>query len=276
MRISPSARQLAAELGVDLAAVAGSGPDGRIMRRDIELAAAAKAPAAAAAAAPVLDRQARMRQAIAAAMMRSHRDIPQFHIMSTIDMTRAMAWLAETNKQRSIADRILAGVVLIKAAALALRDVPELNAVWSDDHVVPNPAIHIGVAISLRGGGLVAPAIHDADKQSLGELMTGFRDLVQRARAGSLRSSEMSDPTVTITSLGEEGAEAVFGLIYPPQVALIGFGRVSERPLSIEGQVASRLAVTATLTADHRVADGHRGSVFLAAVDRVLQQPEQL
>jgi pyruvate dehydrogenase E2 component (dihydrolipoamide acetyltransferase) len=218
----------------------------------------------------------RMRQAIASAMARSAREIPHFHLSTTIDMSAAVAWLADENVRRPIASRLIYGVLLIKAVALALREVPELNATWTDAGVQLKPDIHAGVAISLRGGGLVAPALHNTDKQPLDELMRDFRDLVQRARAGSLRSSEISDPTVTITSLGETGAEAVFGLIYPPQVALAGFGRLSERPMSLNGGLFSRPAVTATLSADHRVADGHRGSVFLAAVDRLLQEPSKL
>jgi pyruvate dehydrogenase E2 component (dihydrolipoamide acetyltransferase) len=273
LRISPSARQLAQQLGVDLSGVTGSGPDGRIMRRDIEEAAASTAGALP----PVeLDRQTRMRQAIAAAMARSAREIPHFHLTTTIDMSRAMAWLSAENARRPVTERLLYGAVLLKAMALALRDVPELNATWSGERVVPNPAIHVGVAISLRQGGLVAPAIHDTDRQSLTELMEKFRDVAQRARAGSLRSSEMSDPTITMTSLGETGAESVFGLIYPPQVALVGFGRVAERAVSIGGQIVSHPVVTATLSADHRVADGHRGSVYLAALERLLQEPSQL
>jgi pyruvate dehydrogenase E2 component (dihydrolipoamide acetyltransferase) len=122
----------------------------------------------------------------------------------------------------------------------------------------------------------VAPALHDADRRSLGDLMRGFRDLVQRARAGGLRSSELSDPTITVTSLGEQGVETVFGIIYPPQVAIVGFGKIVERPWSVEGAIVSRTVVTATLSADHRVTDGHRGGRFLAAVDRLLQAPERL
>ena len=209
-------------------------------------------------------------------MARSNREIPHFHVTSTIDMARAVAWLAEENKRRKIADRLLYGVLLIKAVALALREVPELNASWVDEHVVPHESIHTGIAVSLPGGGLVAPALHDADGQSLDELMRNLRDLVMRARAGSLRSSEMSDPTITITSLGDEGAEAVSGLIYPPQVALVGFGRLLERPMSVDGQVVSRSVIIATLAADHRVADGHRASRFLAALERLLQEPEKL
>jgi len=209
-------------------------------------------------------------------MARSKREIPHYYLSTAIDMQRALAWLTEENGRRPVADRLLYGVLLIKAVALALREVPELNAVWVGDRVVPSEAVHVGVAISLRGGGVVAPALHDADRQSLGDLMRNFRDLVQRARAGGLRSSELSDPTITVTSLGEQGVETVFGIIYPPQVAIVGFGKIVERPWSVGGQIVSRSLVTATLSADHRVTDGHRGGLFLAAVDRLLQEPGRL
>ena len=175
-----------------------------------------------------------------------------------------------------MAQRLIYGVLLVKAAALALRKVPELNAVWAEDHVELKPAVHVGVAISLPGGGLVSPAIHDTDKLSLGDLMAQFRDLVQRARAGRLRSSELSDPTITVTSLGEQGAESVFGLIYPPQVALVGFGRLTERPWVIDGRIEARRVIHASLAGDHRAVDGYRGSVYLAELDRLLQEPESL
>lgn len=273
VKVSPSARGLAEELAVDLSGVTGSGPSGRVMRRDVERAAEA---ARAAAPPPPEDRQVRMRQAIATAMARSNREIPHFYLGSAIDMSRAVAWLAQTNEKRLLPERLIYGVLLIKAVALALREVPELNAVWSEDRPVLNPSVHVGVAISLRGGGLVAPAIHDTDRLSLDELMSSFRDLVQRARAGRLRSSELSDPTVTVTSLGEEGAETVFGLIYPPQVALVGFGRLTQRPWVADGEALLQAVVNASLAADHRVLDGHRGSLFLAAVDRFLQKPARL
>ena len=214
-----------------------------------------------------------MRQTIAAAMARSKREIPHYYLSTTIDMGRAMTWLKEANLKRPVTDRLLYGVLLIKAVALALRQVPELNALWKENAAVQSPDIHVGVAVSLRQGGLVAPAIHDTDKRSLGELMSSFQDVVKRARAGTLRSSELSDPTITVTSLGEQGVETVFGVIYPPQVALVGFGKVVERPWVIEGQVVSRPVVTASLSADHRVTDGHRGGIFLSAIDRLLQEP---
>lgn len=269
LRISPAARQLATELGVDPSTLQGTGPDGAITREDVQRTAAARLETP-------IDRQARMRQTIAAAMARSKREIPHYYLSTTIDMGRAMTWLKEENLKRPVADRLLYGVLLIKAVALALRQVPELNGMWKGNAAVQSPDIHVGVAVSLRQGGLVAPAIHHTDKLSLGELMNRFLDVVKRARAGTLRSSELSDPTITVTSLGEQGVETVFGVIYPPQVALVGLGKIVERPWVIEGQVVSRSVVTASLSADHRVTDGHRGGLFLSAVDRLLQEPGQL
>jgi pyruvate dehydrogenase E2 component (dihydrolipoamide acetyltransferase) len=273
VRASPAAKQLAQELGVDLSNVTGTGPDGRITREDVELAAKAGPKPIEE---QVLDRYTRMRQAIASAMSRSAREIPHFHLAREIDLGVAMEWLTEENEKRPVAGRLLYAVLLIKATALALREVPELNGRWSEGGVDENPAVNIGVAISLRGGGLVAPALLDADHRTLDDLMTAFRDLVQRARAGSLRGAEIMEPTITITNLGETGADSVFGLIYPPQVALVGFGRITERARAHEREITVRPGITASLSADHRVVDGHRGSVFLAAIDRLLQEPERL
>jgi pyruvate dehydrogenase E2 component (dihydrolipoamide acetyltransferase) len=274
VRISPAARRRAEQLGVDAAALPGTGPDGAITLEDVERAgAAAPGPARPRAGA---DRQARMRQAIAAAMARAKREIPHYYLATAVDMHRAMSWLAEENRRRSVPERLLHGVLLIKAVARAVREVPELNAVWRGAEVARSEAVHVGVAIALRGGGVVAPALHDADRRSLGELMRDLRDLVRRARAGEFRSSELSDPTITVTSLGEQGVDTVFGVIYPPQVAIVGFGRIVERPWVVEGAVVARPVVTATLSADHRVSDGHRGGRFLAAVDRLLQEPARL
>ena len=274
LRISPAARKLAAERGIDPAGLQGTGPEGALTLEDIARAATG----AVGLATPVLaaERQARMRQTIAAAMARSKREIPHYYLSTTIDMSRGLAWLAAENGRRPLTERLLSSVLFIKAVALALRHVPELNALWQEGGAVRSDRIHIGTAISLRQGGLVAPALHDADHASLGDLMQRFQDLVKRARAGSLRSSELSDPTITVTSLGEQGVETVFGVIYPPQVALVGFGKVVERPWVAEGQVMPRPLVTVSLSADHRVSDGHRGGLFLAEIDRLLQKPHSL
>ena len=274
LRMSPAARKLAAERGIDASRLQGTGPEGAITLEDIERATTATADIAKPVGAA--DRQARMRQTIAAAMTRSKREIPHYYLSTTIDMGRAITWLKDSNEQRPVTERLLYGVLLIKAVALALRQVPELNALWKDGEAGRSERIHIGTAISLRQGGLVAPALHDADRLSLSELMQNFQDLVKRARAGSLRSSELSDPTITVTSLGEQGVETVFGVIYPPQVALVGFGKVVERPWVADGLVVPRPVLMASLSADHRVTDGHRGGLFLAEIDRLLQEPQSL
>lgn len=273
-RMSPAARKLAAERGIDASTLQGTGPEGAITLDDIERATTATADIVKSV--DPADRQARMRHTIAAAMARSKREIPHYYLSTTIDMGRAITWLKDSNEQRPVTERLLYGVLLIKAVALALRRVPELNALWKDGEARRRERIHIGTAISLRQGGLVAPALHDADRLSLSELMQNFQDLVKRARAGSLRSSELSDPTITVTSLGEQGVETVFGVIYPPQVALVGFGKVVERPWVAGGVVVPRPVLMASLSADHRVTDGHRGGLFLAEIDRLLQEPQSL
>jgi pyruvate dehydrogenase E2 component (dihydrolipoamide acetyltransferase) len=209
-------------------------------------------------------------------MARSKREIPHYYLCNTVDMSHSLGWLAAENLKRPVENRLVYGVLLIKAVALALREFPELNSSWIDGRAIPNADINVGAAISLRGGGLVAPALHKTDRQSIDDLMKSFLDLVKRARAATLRSSELSDPTITVTSLGEQGVETVFGIIYPPQVALVGFGRVVERPWSVEGRIVSRPALTATLSGDHRVSDGHRGALFLSAIDQLLQEPSRL
>lgn len=266
---SPLARRRAQELGVDLATVTGSGPQGSITLADIEQAAE-RAPAQPA------DRQARMREAIAAAMTRAKREIPHYYLSTTIDLAAALAWLEAANRARTVTGRLLPGVLLLKAAALALRETPELNGFWRDGRAVTSEHIHLGVAVSLRGGGLIAPALRDADRQGIDELMRNLQDVVMRARAGSLRSSEMTDATITVTNLGERGVETAFGIIYPPQLALVGFGKIVERPWVVDGAVVARPVVTATLSADHRASDGHRGARFLDALARLLTAPEAL
>ena len=217
-----------------------------------------------------------MRKAIAAAMGRSKREIPHYYLSHTVDLGAALAWLETFNAARPVPERLLPAVLLLKAAALALREVPQLNGAYVDSAFCPGDGIHVGWAISLRGGGLIAPAIRDADKQSLAELMAAMRGLVQRARTGGLRSSELASPTVTVTSLGERGAESVTGIIYPPQVAIVGFGTVLTRPWVVDGRVEPRPLASVTLAADHRVSDGHTGARLLNAIERLLQEPAKL
>jgi pyruvate dehydrogenase E2 component (dihydrolipoamide acetyltransferase) len=295
LRASPRARRLAEEHGIDLASLNGTGPDGAISGEDVERIMAARqserevpsAPAPAIPAPPppaqagadpdrAAARRLAMRRAIADLMARSKREIPHYYLETQIDMTRCLDWLEAQNAARPMAKRLLPAVLLIKAVARAAVEVPEMNGFWVDDRFSPSDTVHAGIAISLREGGLVAPAIHDAQRKDLDELMAALRDLVTRTRAGVLHRAEMTDPTITITNLGDQGVEVVHGVIYPPQVALVGFGRVTERPWASGGMVGARRALTATLAADHRATDGHRGGIFLAAIDRWLQEPEKL
>ena len=268
VRISPAARKRAAELGIAPAQVAGTGPDGTITREDIERAAATKAPPK--------DRWSEMRRAIAAAMARSKREIPHYYLATDIPLAVASRWLAERNEHRSVTERVLLAVPLLKAVARALVRYPEFNGHFRDGAFVPGAGIHLGVAISLRQGGLIAPAIRDVDALRIDELMHRLADLVARARALTLRSSEMTDATITVTNLGDQGVELVQGVIYPPQVALVGFGKVTARPWVEDGRVVAMPVVTASLAADHRTSDGHRGALLLAEIARLLQDPGSL
>jgi len=292
-RISPLAMRLAMELKVNLATVKGTGPEGAVTKADVERAA--KAPPLPTAAAPVpkpieepapaalpkpavapIDHHTAMRKVIAAAMARSKREIPHYYLGTHIDMSKAMAWLQAENLKRPVTERLLYSVLLLKAVALAADEIPEMNGFWIDGAFKPGEAVHVGVAISIRQGGLIAPAIHDVGKKNLSEIMASLRDLVKRVRAGVLRSSEIADATITVTSLGNEGVESVFGVIYPPQVALVGFGKIVERPWASGGMVGARPVIMASLSGDHRASDGHRGALFLNTIERLLQVPEKL
>ncbi len=291
--VSPVARRTAAALGVDLKGVDGTGPQGAITLHDVEHAAATahhEAPKPAptlppkpepgappkSAAEKARERGAAMRASIAAAMSRSKREIPHYYLADEIILDTAMAWLTEQNAGRPITERLLPAVLQLKAVALATLRFKEFNGFWRDDHFEPANGTHVGVAISLRGGGLVAPAIHDVAEKPLGELMEDLTDLVARARAGSLRSSEMSDPTITVTNLGEKGVDSVFGVIYPQQVAIVGFGRPAQRVVVVDGGIRVATTMHSSLAADHRASDGARGALFLTEINRLLQQPGDL
>jgi pyruvate dehydrogenase E2 component (dihydrolipoamide acetyltransferase) len=306
-RVSPAARKHAQEKGVDLDKLIGTGPQGAITVEDVEKAAGAPRQARgeearieerqaegvpvgqpkaeetpvearkAEKAAVVPDRILEMRKAIAAAMARSKREIPHYYLSQTIAMQRALDWLTAENAKRPVTARLLMAALQLKAVALTLTDFADLNGFYRDGAYRPSAQVHVGVAISLRQGGLVAPAIHDVAELPLDDLMKALADLVRRARAGSLRSSEMSDPTITVSNLGEGGVETVLPIIYPPQVAIVGFGTVGPRPwVTPDGGLRAMPTVVASLGADHRVSDGHRGALFLAALGQRLQQPETL
>ncbi|MFF0683371.1 dihydrolipoamide acetyltransferase family protein [Streptomyces tendae] len=283
-RATPFARRLAAELGVDLATVTGTGRHSAIRSSDVRRAVPGPPPAPHAPAGPEAssatrrseDRTAAMRQAIAGLMSRANRDIPHYYLSTTVDMAAASDWLREHNRRSPVGERLLPAALLLKAAALGAREVPDLNGFWTEDHFTAADGIHLGVAVSLRGGGLVAPTLHHADTLPLPQLMKTLKEMVNRARTGRLRGSEVSGAGITVTNLGDQGVESVFGVIHPPQVALVGFGRVVDRPWAVDGLLGVRPVVTATLSADHRATDGAVGARYLAVVARLLQTPEHL
>lgn len=269
LRASPAARKLAEEQGIDLAHVTSTGPSGAITRVDVaRLIGHAKTPEQ-----PDLHP---MRRAIAAAMARSKRDIPHYYLSHSFDVSAARRWIDAFNASRSAEDRILMGALLVKAVALAVSDFREFNGFHGAGGYEPRDAIHVGLAIAIRGGGLAAPAIHNTDRLGLPDLMKQMAELTTRVRRGGFRSSELSDPTVTVSSLGERGVETLLPVIYPPQVAIVGFGAVQLRPWAVGDEVKIRPIIIATLAADHRVSDGHRGALLLRRVAALLQEPETL
>lgn len=267
VRASPVARRRAATLGIALEGLRGTGVEGTICLADLP----AETPRRRAGFDPL-----GMRKAIAAAMGRSKREIPHYYLAQTMDLTPALDRLERLNAGRMPAERLLPAAMMLRAAALAVAEAPELNGFWEHDAFRAGDGVHVGWAVALRGGGLVAPAIRDANRMSLDALMAAMRGLVARARGGGLRGSELTDATITVTSLGDRGAESVLPVIHPPQVAILGFGRIVERPWVVAGAVVPRRVATLTLAGDHRASDGHRGGLLLARIEALLQRPEAL
>ncbi|MDJ0822942.1 MAG: dihydrolipoamide acetyltransferase family protein [Paracoccaceae bacterium] len=273
-RITPAARRLAAEKGIDLSQLPHD-PNHVIGRAEVTAMADGVAVPVAAPT-PKPSAESDMRSAIAAAMSRSKREIPHYYLSQTLDLTAVDAFLKSANADRAPDDRLLHGAIYGRAVAKALKKYPEFNGHNVDGQFTPNPSVHLGVAINIRSVGLVAPALFDAQDQSLDDLMAALRDLVGRVREGRFRARELSDATITLSSLGDRGVDQLYGVIYPPQVAIIGIGTPRLQPVVQDGAVTARLATTLTLSADHRVSDGHRGALFLRAIDKNLQKPEAL
>jgi len=269
-RLSPRARKLAAELGVDEATLEElhqTAPGGVVTGEQIEAAARAQAPTAKPAAATA------MREAVGAAMARSKREIPHYYLAHTVDLEPALQWLEARNAERPIDARLLPVTLMIHAIARALVEHPTLSGFWREGFVA-GEGVHLGVAVALRGGGLVNPPIRHADRLELDALNKAILDVGTRARAGGLRASEFDVATITVTNLGDRGVDTVFGVIVPPQVAIVGLGTVRRRPWVVGEAVVPRRLIELTLAADHRASDGHTGARFLARVDQLLQTPE--
>lgn len=272
IKASPLAKKMAQENHIDLSKIIGTGPDGAITKEDID---ANIKQSETAETEKINTPTEAIRMAVAAAMSKSNREIPHYYLEKKIDMTKALAWLQEANKQRTVANRLLPVVLFIKAMAKSLKEVPDLNAVW-ENGLLQKTEINIGFVVSLRNGGIIVPAIPQSDTKSADEIMAALNDLIPRARALKLRSSELSSSTITLTNLGDAGADTVFGIIYPPQVAIIGLGTITEQPFAENGMLGIRSLVNVTLAGDHRATDGLTGSRFLSSLDKNLQNPEAL
>lgn len=279
VRISPAARRRASELEVDLQTLTGTGRDGAIELHDVEQAFAARANSAeakppATSPGPSL---INVRAAIAQVMSRSKREIPHYYLQSQFALDKLVTWLDTQNQTLPPEQRLFMPAVLMRAIVLALATNPAMNGVYENGLFTPSAAIHLGITVALKPDGVMTPAIIDAQDMSLSQLNTAFSDLVQRTRAGKLRNRELTDGTITVTNLGDLGADAVTGIIFAPQVALLGLGRIYKAPIvDADGGLRAGWAINASLAADHRVSDGLAGSKLLNILGRLFNQPEQL
>jgi len=276
---SPAARRLAEELGVDLSRVRGTGPDGRILRSDIESAAKSREPAGPAAVPPAADAEApamsRMRQAIARRMTQSKREAPHYYLTMEIDMTEAERLRRQLNEAAEDEAHISVNDVIVKAVAKALHRHPIFNSWFVDGQVQQQEALNIGVAIALDEG-LIAPAILDCGQKGLADIARAGRDLAERARSGVLKAEEYSGATFTVSNLGMYGVETLIAIIPPPQTAILGVGVVREVPAVHDGEIVVREQMKVAFSADHRVTDGALGARFLAELRNFLENPISL
>ncbi len=290
VRASPIARRLARERGIDLTAISGTGPGGRIVEKDVleyRPPAPAQAPISEAPPSPDGDAAAvpaeaaervdlsRMRQAIARVTSDSKREAPHFYVTAEIDMGRAMALRQEINDAVDSDSRVTVNDLIVRACALALGRHPKFNASFSDGALEFHPQVNIGIAIALEAG-LMVPGIANCQEKSLVELAAASKDLIQRAYSGHLRNDEYSSTTFSVSNLGMFDVESFAAIIYPPHAAVLAVGSVKEQPVVRDGQLAVGQMMKATLSTDHRVADGAEAAQFLMEVKRVLENPVTL
>ena len=282
VRASPIARRLARERGIDLALVTGTGPNGRITERDVEsyqppAAAPAPAPAAEPAAAPADSRieLSRMRQTIARVTSDSKSTAPHFYVTAEIDMGQAMQLRRDVNDAADPENRVSVNDLMVKACALALANHPKFNSFYRGDHLEVHGAMNIGIAIALESG-LILPGVSNCESKSLLQIAAATKDLIARANSGTLRNDEYSSTTFSISNMGMFDVESFTAIIYPPHAAILAVGSVKEQPVVRDGQLAVGQMMKATLSTDHRVADGAEAAQFLMEIKRVLESPVSL
>jgi len=279
VRASPIARRLAREQGIDLAVVTGTGPGGRIVEQDVlnhlEAASQSSSNTAGASAEPERVDLSRMRQTIAKVTSDSKRDIPHFYVSSEVDMTKATEMRGDLNEVLSTDSRVSVNDLVVKACAMALQKFPKFNAFYQGGHLQMNPDINIGIAIALESG-LIVPGINGCQAKSLVEIAAASRDLIARAHSGTLRNEEYSGTTFSVSNLGMFDVDSFTAIIYPPHAAILAVGRVKEQAVARDGQVTVAQIMTATLSVDHRVADGAEAARFIMEIKGLLEKPAAL
>ena len=280
VRASPIARRLARERDINLAEITGTGPGGRIVEKDVlDYQPGAAEPASGAAVATQRVELTRMRQAIARVTVGSKREAPHFYVTAEIDMTQAMKLRADFNETNAQGARVTVNDLIIKASAIALSRHPKFNASFiSDgqgDALQMNSDVNIGIAIALDAG-LMVPGIANCESKSLVEIAAASKDLIERANSGHLRNEEYSETTFSVSNLGMFDVESFAAIIYPPHAAVLAIGAVQEQPVVREGQVVVAQIMKATLSTDHRVADGAEAARFLMEIKSILEKPVTL
>ena len=277
---SPVARRLAAQWHVDLLGVTGTGPHGRIVRRDVE-AARDRAPTAAPATAPLAGRPAArrvphtgMRRAIARRLTESKQHVPHFYLTVDCRMDALLALRAQANQGGAV--KLSVNDFIVRAAALALREVPEVNASWHDDDIEYHAGADVSVAVA-TDGGLVTPIVRDADVKPLSVISGEIAELAARAKVNRLKPEEFTGGSLTVSNLGMYGISQFAAIINPPQAAILAVGAAERRPVvDAEGQLAAATVMTVTLSADHRVVDGAVGARWLAAFRTLIENPVRI
>ena len=277
IKASPLAKRLARERGIDLATLTGTGPGGRVIEADVPEHAA---PAAAESVAPATlvsenVELSRMRQAIARVTSDSKRDAPHFYVAIDVDMTKAMSFRRDLNDELDAENRVSVNDLIVKASAIAIGRHPKFNSFFRDDHLQMNAAINVGIAIALESG-LIVPGVNGCESKSLVEIAAASRDLVSRANSGTLRNDEYSGTTFSVSNLGAFDIESFTAIIFPPHAAILAVGTVKEQPVVRDGELAIAQIMKATLSTDHRVADGAEAAQFLVEIKKLLQNPISL
>lgn len=283
IKASPLARRLAEEAGLDLAQIQGSGPGGRITKRDIEEAASVREAAPAAPAAPAYEAPVaaeveeipvtQMRKTIARRLATSIGPVPTFYLTVEVEMDRMLAIRKEINKRlESQGVRVSINDLLIKAVASALSRHPEVNASWGDSVIRQYGRVHIGVAVAIDDG-LITPIIRDADRKGVAQIAQEVRELAGRARERKLAPEEYTGATFSISNLGMFGIQEFTAIINPPEAAILAVGAVEQKPVVEDGEVVVRSLMRMTLSCDHRVIDGAMGAQFLQTLRNFVEEP---